>query len=331
MGCSMAVYLGSDKVGVTKELGTDRLQWKCDNMKSLQYEFLNYTGTDFSFLNGLDTSQVKTFNYMFQNCRGITDNAPVIDVSSATNLNYMFYQCQNLTEPPKLEIGKNGISVSLESMFDGCNKLTKFPDYDFTYVTSVSNMFRYCRSLTGEFVLPYIPLITYFGGIFQNCENLNKVRFENCSKGTNFGSVFYACTNLHTIENMDCVSATSDITSSFTNCTNLTNLYVYNIKRNITIGSGTSYGHLLTLDSLVNTIKELWDFSGTTTTRKLTMSTPSKELIANVYVKLVEPTAEQIEADSNIIYKKNCVVCESTDEGAMTLTEYATSKNWAIA
>ena len=35
--------------------------------------------------------------------------------------------------------------------------------------------------------------------------------------------------------------------------------------------------------------------------------------------------------DEYIDNKKPCVVCESTDEGAMTLTEYAISKNWAIA
>ena len=59
-------------LGVTGTLvpatSIDRLQWKCDNMKSLAYEFYNYTGTDYSILDGLDMSKVETFSRMFYNC-----------------------------------------------------------------------------------------------------------------------------------------------------------------------------------------------------------------------------------------------------------------------
>jgi hypothetical protein len=131
------------------------------------------------------------------------------------------------------------------------------------------------------------------------------------------------------IGTLDLIKA-SNLSYMFDGTTNLKNVTLKNIKKSLTIGSGTLYGTLLTNETLINTIQELWDLTGTTS-QTLTLSTTSKENIANIYVKLITPTQEQIDADPNINSKKPCVVCESTDEGAMTLTEYATSKNWAIA
>ena len=61
------------------------------------------------------------------------------------------------------------------------------------------------------------------------------------------------------------------------------------------------------------------------------MSTPSKARTDEIYVKLIDITDEMRAEDEYIDNKKPCVVCESTDEGAMTLKEYGISKNWNIA
>ena len=113
------------------------------------------------------------------------------------------------------------------------------------------------------------------------------------SNGTNFGSMFY-------------------------NCSSLTNLTLYNIRKSITIGSGTSWGHLLTVDSLVHTIQELCAASSSQT---LTMGSANLNKIANIYCKVIDGSNE----------KKPMELCESTDEGAMTLTAYANMKNWNLA
>ena len=300
----MAVYLGSDKVGVTKELGTDKLQWICDNVKNLQYAFQGYQGTSLDeVLIGLDTSKVGSFYYTFADCIYIV-SIPYLDLSSVTSLSYTFYNCKLLETMPELDM--QNMTRGCDSTFRSCRKIETINIKNLNSMTSLNYMFGECFKL----------------------KNLNLTNFDT-SNVTSFSYTFYNCPELETIPPMNVIKGTS-FTAMIGLCSKLKNLTLYNIKKTLQIGAGTSYGHLLTLDSLINTIKELWDLTGSTS-QTLTMSTPSKNLIADVYIKLVEPTAEQIEADPNIIYKKNCVVCESTDEGAMTLTEYATSKNWAIA
>ena len=74
----------------------------------------------------------------------------------------------------------------------------------------------------------------------------------------------------------------------------------------------------------------MWDLSSGTQ-QTLTIGTANLEKIANVYVKLVDVTDEMTAQDPYAANKLPCVECESTDEGAMTLTAYAGLKNWGLA
>lgn len=262
--------------------GEDRLQWICDNVKSLRYTFYYYGGEtqDYEILNGLDTSKVTNMSYMFSYTSVGDLDLTILDVSSVTDFSSLFYRAA----PQNLDVSNWNTS-------------------------SATNM----------------------GSMFNECGRLNNLDLSSwdTSNVTSISSMFYGCRTMDTISNINLISATS-LSNLFYNCVNLTNLMIYNIKKSLTIGSGTSYGTKLTLDSIIHTIKELWDLTGSTS-QKLTMSTASKNLITDVYVKLVDITDDMIAQDENIIYKKPCIVCESTDEGAMTITEYVTSKNWAIA
>jgi hypothetical protein len=94
------------------------------------------------------------------------------------------------------------------------------------------------------------------------------------------------------------------------------------------VGSGTSYGHLLTVDSLTHLIYELIKQSSS---RTLTVGTANLAKLAGVYVKAIDITDEMRAEDDLIDEKKPFVVCESTDDGAMLITDYAsTIKNWTI-
>ena len=362
----------------TAEKAFDRLQWKCDNIKSLRYEFYSCPEADLTpIFAGLDTSQVKNTSYMFAyssdsgnpkviiplfdtsnvtdmsymfyhntaltevpnyNTSNVTDmsnmfsgcldliQGPEFDTSKVTKMTRMFYDCNELTQVPQYNTSN---VTDMSYMFYSCDKLTTIPQLDTSSVTDMSNMFKSCKALTA---IPQLNTsnVTNMTSMFMDCSSLTEIPELNTSNVKSFSGTFSGCRALKTIAKMDMIKGTS-LSAMFSNCVELTNLTITNIKQSLAVGSGTSYGHLLTLDSLINTVKELWDYSSGTTTYKLSMSPASKEKIANTYVKLITPTQEQIEADPYINNKLPCEVCESTDEGAMLITDYATLKKWTIA
>ena len=293
----------SVSVNVASTGGVNGLQWKCDNMKSLDYEFYECTLTNVDgAFEGLDTSNVTSFKETFAYTSLTT--VPTLDISSAYKLSSTFRSCGTIKEASLKNMHKINQCTDLTYAFNGCTQLKAITGLDLTYVKTLDLTFYQCYSLV-EFIHPESSSCTSFGSAFARCSRLETVILDT-SASTNFSTMFNGCTNL-------------------------TNLTLKTIKKNIAIGSGTSYGQLLTLDSLINTIKELWDYSSGTTTYKLTMGTTNLEKIADVYVKLIDVTDEMIADDPYIANKKPCVVCESTDEGAMTITEYATSKMWQLA
>ena len=176
-------------------------------------------------------------------------------------------------------------------MFAGCKNLTTIPQMDTSNGHLMKNMFNNCSSLT---TLPQM----------------------DTSRASNMSYMLAGCKKLTTIPQMDISNVTST-SSMFQNCTNLANLDLRNIKVNLQIGSGTSWGHLLTVDSLVNTVKELVT---QTSYKTLTMGPTNLGKIANLYCKITDNTDP----------KKTMELCESTEEGAMTLKQYAQLKKWNI-
>lgn len=143
--------------------------------------------------------------------------------------------------------------------------------------------------------------------------------------------MFSNCAKLTTIPELNMINV-SNVYQMFINCRALTNLTLLNIKRStLQIGSGTSWGHLLTLESLINTIMELVNAGSA---RVLTMGTANLEKIANIYVRRTTEGDVPICLDDNSnidLAKGPCEVCASTDERAMTITAYANLKGWTLA
>ena len=330
--------------------GLDAMQWKCDNMKTLSQEFKNYKGTSLDEpLSAIDTGNVTNMSYMFDGCVNLT-SIPLLNTRSVTDMQYMFENCYKvttiselntsnvtnmynmfrycraLTTIPLLDTSK---ATSMQNMFTNCANLTAIPLLNTSKVTSMSSMFYSCANLTA---IPELDTrnVNNMSSMFGACINLISVPELNTSKVTSMSSMFNNCPKLTTVAGLNMINVTN-ASSMFTGDINLTNLTLKNIKGSLVIGSGTSWGHLLTVDSLVNTIKELWDYSSGTTTRSLSMGSANLPKIADVYVKLITPTQEQIEADPYINNKMPCELCESTDEGAMTITAYANSKHWTLA
>lgn len=194
-------------------------------------------------------------------------------------------------------------------------------------ITDARHLFREgARFDIKDSLIPLIKDCTEFGYAFYNCYSGRHVDFVECpnvdtSKAQGLAYMFYSCRQLETISKLDLNSAMGGWYGGtdyiFEYCESLKNLYLYNIRASIQIGSGTSWGHLLTVDSLVHTIKELCTV---TSTKTLTIGSANLEKISGLYCKITDDTDE----------KKPMELCESTDEGAMLLTDYAMEKGWTI-
>ena len=274
----------------------DRLKKLLDETKSCMYLFYEYTGKSVDHLISYD------------------------DTENVENINYMCYKAKTLLHAPNINTSnvKEMVYVCYE-----CNKLMEIPKYDTRNVSTLNSAFYNCYYAEGTIELD-ISNVTNLTKAFFHCEKVSKIILSNTSKVVYMTSAFEYCLSATDIGNLNMINVnTSSIGNVFYGCRNLTNLILYNIKQSLIIGSGSSWGHLLTVDSLINTIKELID---TGSSRTLTIGSANLAKIENVYVRL---TGEAEEDEANPKYP--CEVCESTDEGAMTIIAYANSKNWTIA
>lgn len=298
----------------------DMLQARVDATNSCAYLFYLYNGKKVDFLENLDTSNVTTMEKMFDNCSNLT-SIPLLDTSNVTTMTYMFNYCSNLIAIPTLNTSKVD---NMSYMFYSCKKLTEIPQLDTGSCTTMENMFAGCSSLS-EIPQLNTSNVTNMIQMMFNCSALTTIPELDTRKVTTMKTMFNSCYKLTTIPLLDMISVTNT-SQMFTGASKITNLTLKNLKTALSISTCT----LLTLDSLINTIKELWDLTGSTG-QKLTMGTTNREKIVSTYVKLIDVTDDMIAADEHIASKKPCVVCESTDEGAMTLEAYANLKNWTIA
>ena len=271
------------------------LKYECTDIivDKQHYPFLTVlarkrNNTEYVWEKPFDIADAESFKNFYSSSSGIV-TIPELDTSKGVIFSRMFYDCVDLTSIPKLDTSKG---LDFSNMFSGCSSLTSIPELDTSKGLDFSRMFYNCSSLTS------IPKL-------------------DTSKGLDFDSMFSYCRSLTSIPKLD-TSNGLYFNSMFSGCKALTNLYLYNIRKPITIGYGTSYGTLLTVDSLVHTIKELCKVTSST---RLTMGTVNKAKIASLYCKVIDDTTEKIDME----------LCESTDSGAITIEEYAALKGWTIA
>lgn len=300
-------YRGLTRVGNTVEArsGVDGLQWICDNVKKLDSTFQGYTGEGLDdIVEGLGTSRVESFNRTFYNS-SLKRIPNGMGFSSATTLEAFCGGCTFDTDITLSNLQKVKTFMYAFRNIHGV-KIITLNDLD-----AVTNM----ASLA--------DLETDRGDILEEI-HIN----GNTSNVTGVGYMCSQRKKLKILKGLNLINVSSNTRFLYYNSA-LEELEIFNIKKTLQIGSGTSWGHKLTDASLINTAKELWDLTGGTS-QTLTVSTPSNARFDAIYVKLVTPTAEQIANDPYINNKKPCEVCESTDEGAMTLREYVVSKNWEL-
>ena len=197
---------------------------------------LYYNNTNLIYAPNIDTSNVTTMQQMFYGCSSLTA-IPLLDTSKVTNMQYMFYSCNSLTTIPLLDTSK---VTNMYYAFENCSSLTTIPLLNTSNVTAMPRMFFGCSSLTT------IPLL-------------------DTSKVTNMGYMFNGCTNLTTIPELDCGSVTNS--NSPIGTSNLSKLTELGGFKNLKV-TWTTYSldriPNVTVESLMNVINNLWDWSGNT-------------------------------------------------------------------
>lgn len=358
------IYRNGKTISPTVKFSADKdmLQQRVDATNDASYLFYYFGGKNLDFINKLDTSKVTNMNNMFSNCNKLkTIDLSNFNTSNVTDMSYMFYYCTNLTPIDVSSFDTSNVTnmsymfydiFALETLnlsnFD-TNKVTRashmvgncrnlktliIPDGFLKNITDATWLFFYCEALTNfDTTKLDFSNVTNASYCFCGCKALNVIdlRFKT-SKITNMEEMFSLGTtgnNLEQILGLDMYSCTKD-TNLFFECIQLKELTIKNIRISIVISTDRIAVNL-SRNSLLGVAKELWDNSGSSTAKTLTITTAHKTTLDGIYVKLVPITEEMRAEDPYIDNKKPFVECESTDEGAMTVSNYITvEKNWTI-
>jgi hypothetical protein len=216
------------------------------------------------------------------------------------------YRCCKVCYDYKIK-STNTQGKSWNAFFDKWTALTEVTEKDFPFYFG-----------TGFFDVSYM---------FQYCGSLERVPLFDTSSATAIRNMFNNCFALKVVPAYDFRSAPA-AQVIFGNMRAVEEIWIKNIGFTLQVASGSNYGHLLKVESLIHLIYQLRDTGSLLT---LTMGAVNLDKLANVYVRLVEITDEMREEDDLIDEKLPFEVCESTDEGAMQIVEYAKLKNWNIA
>ena len=296
---------------IYQDLSTGKI-YRCSAVitNPIEYQFMDIYAkspkTEYDWNELLKEDTLKAFldvrqcNNLFKDSSSLT-TIPQLDTSNVTNMSGMFNNCKSLTTIPQLDTSN---VTNMNSMFFGCKSLTTIPQLDTSNVISINAM-------------------------FQNCSSLTTIPQLDTSNVTNMSYMFYNSSSITTISQLDMSNVTTNNNTSnmFYNCVQMTNLSIKNIKTNLQVGSGTSYGYLLTVDSLLGLCKELIT---TSSSKTLTIGSANLNKLANVYVKRITITDEMREEDPLIDQKIPFEVCDSTDEGAVLISNYTKSKKWTL-
>ena len=329
---------------------------------------------ELNWLTEVDTSKVVSCNSMFYGALKNIETVPLFDVSNVTNASYMFYSEGKFKIAPAFHFkqpcsannmfnstGYHKIEecniimddcTSAERMFNNCAYLTTIPQTIKTHnCTMFDYMFYKCSKLNGNYSIDmssgqYARHFLYQSGISSGC--VLNIELVNSCNIREFTYAFCQAYNLLTLS-AD-MRNTTGANGMLQNCTNLTNLTLKNIKTNLQVGSGTSYGHLLTIGSLVGLCHELRD---TGSSKTLTVGSANLDKLANVYVKIIDVTDEMTAADdlvseklpfeayvvdpdntADITSHVTTTRVSSVDElpeGAVLMSDYVVLKNWQLA
>jgi hypothetical protein len=203
----------------------------------------------------------------------------------------------------------------MSEMFYNSPSITSVPLLNTSNVTKMNTIFYNTKITTiPQFNTSNVDNMQSF---LMSCAELTSVPLLNTSNVTNFQNAFSGCSKLTTIPALDTRKA-SILNYIFQQCYQLKTILMYGMKVSFDISPSTQFeaSDLVTIMSNCQVV---------TSSQKLTMGSTNLAKLDGVYVK--ETGVEPYEG----ITLRPCVICESTDEGAMLATDYFTAKGWTLA
>lgn len=264
-----------------------------------EYDVANYEKANVQTKRSLKTllDAKKSANRLFDSYQGEDQSLLVLydDFENVEACSYTFFSNPNMIKAPHLNTKK---CTNFDYCFQRCTNLKDTSGIDFSNGKSFRQTFQ-------------------SSGIEKSPDSFKN--FKNTFIQLN--QTFASCTELTDVE-IDCNNI-NNLSNFIQNCEKITNLTLYNIKIALQIASGTSYGHLITKESLIQIIGELID---TGSNKTLTIGSANLSKLTDVYVKITST-----DADENGNVKLPFEVCNASDEGAMLITNYVTQKHWSLS
>jgi hypothetical protein len=234
--------------------------------KGVKWKMRYNTPVDYLSTNVSPTST----NYFYKNAANNIVRVN-FDMSDVTSTQYMFNECGNLAAIFGLGGDAMAGVTSANNMFYLCKKLPKYPSLGFPLmnlsgVTNADYMFNgvWDTSNLGEVGDISLPSATSTQYMFSQCHT-KKIGDVYCPKSQYFRSMFDCRNYLISIGEVDATSCTG--TSGPMGSSNITTLTDMGGFKNLKV-SWTSYAFEkcpnLTVESLMNIINNLYDWSGNT-------------------------------------------------------------------
>ena len=207
-------------------------------------------------INLLDTSNVTNMNWMFDDCRSLTNlDVSKFDTSQVKNMSGMFFDCKSLTNLDVSNFDTSNVT-DMRQMFSGCSSLISLDvsKFDTSKLTNMSSMFSFCSNLTNLNLSSFnTSQVTTMSSMFSSCSSLINLDVSNfdTSNVTSMVGMFSECRSLTSLDvsNFD-TSNVTDMGGMFRVCNRLTSLDVSNFNTSNVTDMGGMFNNCHSLTSL---------------------------------------------------------------------------------
>jgi hypothetical protein len=150
----------------------------------------------------LDTSSATTLFSLFSGCSNLKKIPLTLNTSNCKEMNSMFLRTLALDSAPVMDTS----NVSRFDQMFNTSGVRTVPEYDYSKATNISDMFRFCRTLTeiGGTMMNTGLSLTSADEVFYECYSINKLPYiQNLTNVTNTTGMFFNCRGVKEYGPMD--------------------------------------------------------------------------------------------------------------------------------